>query len=162
MALGNATFTDVGGAVSDIFSGFGNQVKAQGDFAEAKLYSQAAALAEQNVGLTEQATSIQEMQEARNIYQTISSQESGVAAGGFEESGSALDLLADSTQQGKLAEQLIQTQGQISENAYQEQANSYTAMATAATSAGNAANTAGVGAFIASGVKGVAAIATLA
>jgi hypothetical protein len=37
MTIGPQTFSDFGGGVSDIFAGFGDESKAQGDFAEAEI-----------------------------------------------------------------------------------------------------------------------------
>ena len=57
--------------------------------------------------------------------------------------------------------QLIQQQGLIQENAYEQQAVSYTAMAKAADLAGQAADQAASGSLLAAGIKGAAAIATI-
>lgn len=161
MALGAATFTDLGGAASDIFSGFGDQAKAQGDFAEAQEYTLASKLATQNQAFTVQSTAIKEAQQQRELTMTLGGQQADVAGGGFASSGSSLDLLRDSASQGALAHQVLGQQGLITEAGYQEQAQSYTTMATAATAAGNAEEDASVFADITGVIKLGAAVATL-
>lgn len=160
--VSGSTFTDLGGAASDIFAGFGDQAKAQGDFAEATNYTDAAALAAQNEKFTETSTAIKEAQQTRESTQMIGGQEADVAGAGFAESGSSLDLLRDSAAQGARTHAVVGQQGLITEAGEQEQETSYTNMANAATQAGNAANQAATFADIAGAIKGVAAIATLA
>lgn len=124
MALGDF-ITQVGGAVGDLFG-------SSGATAEAKSYTGAAALANQNAQLTAASTRIQQTQLSRQINQTEGSQLAEVAGAGFTESGSALDLLRSSASQGALAKSLTNIQGAINENAYAEQAGAYTAAAASA------------------------------
>lgn len=168
-SFGPATFNDIGGAVSDIFSADlnaqGLKIKAQGDFAEAQNYDLAAGLARQNEQFTEASTAIKQTQAERQIYQTIGEQQAQVAGSGFQASGSALDLLRSSASQGALTHAVLGQQGLITEAAYTEQAQSYTNMAAAARQAGNAeeslaAKTVQYG-DINSMIKGGSAIATL-
>ncbi len=169
MALGNATFSDAAGAVSDLFSADlnaqGLRIKAQGDFAEATNYDLAAGLARENERFTEVSTGIKQVQAERQIYQTIGQQESEVGGGGFAASGSALDVLRSSAQQGALTHAVIGQQGLITEAGYDEQAQSYTNMAAAARQAGTAeddlASQTSLFGNINAGMKGAAAIATL-
>jgi hypothetical protein len=161
MAFGNDTFTDIGGGVSDIFAGFGDQAKAQGDFAEATEYSEAATLAGQNEAYTKTSTAIKEAQQSRELTMTLGGQKADVAGAGFAESGSALDLLRDSASQGALTHAVLGQQGLITEAGYQEQQESYNQMSAAATAAGNAANQASTFADITGVIKGVAGLATL-
>jgi hypothetical protein len=155
---------NIGGAVSDLFAGFGAetaanlkaqglqinaqgqlitaqgtilsaeglQIKAAGDIAEGKEYDIAAALARQNEEYTRQSTAIQQTQLDRQITATIGGQEAGTGAAGLKESGSALDLLADSAKQGALAKSVLAEQGVITEAGYEEQAQSYDVMSAAA------------------------------
>lgn len=124
MSLGDL-FTFGGQAIQDLFG-------SEGATAEANSYSSAAQLAQQNAQLTEASTRIQNTQLARQIYQTEGTQLTDVAAAGFTESGSALDLLRSSAQQGSLAKSLTNIQGAINENAYAEQAGAYEGAAKAA------------------------------
>jgi hypothetical protein len=124
-----AGFSDLGGAVSDLFG-------AVGSFASAKGYSKAAGLASQNAEIAAQSTAIQETQAQRKIYQTIGGQKADVAGAGLAASGSALDVMRDSAQQGSLTKQLIANQGAINIAGYEEEAANYSAMASASKASG--------------------------
>lgn len=141
--ISSATFSNFGGAVSDLFAGFGAsksadlqaeslRLKAKGDLAEADQYDLASSLATENEKYTETSTAIQEAQQARNATMQIGGQEASIAGAGFAESGSALDILADSARQGALAKEVLGQQGLITEAGYKEQAQSYTMMASTA------------------------------
>jgi len=150
MALGKDTFTFGSNAVSDIFGGIadienadlkakglnisaeGTRLKAMGDRAEAENYDRASTLALQNERFTEQSTAIQQAQLERNTVMQIGGQRADIAGAGFTESGSGLDILADSARQGALAKAVLGQQGLITEAGYQEQADSYTTMASTA------------------------------
>jgi hypothetical protein len=147
--LSSGFFSNIGGAVSDIFGGqatalsaqmrgtglniqaAGIRIKAQGDLAEASNYDLASALARQNEAYTVQSQAIQQMQLDRQIAQTIGSQQAEVAGSGLAASGSALDLLRDSAAQGSLAKSVLAQQGIITEAGYEEQAKSYDTMSSA-------------------------------
>lgn len=170
MALGSSTFSDFAGAASDLFSSSINaqaaEIKAQGDIAEAQGYTMAANLSLLNKQYTATETSVKEAQNEREIYQTISQQQAGVAGGGLAASGSALDLLRSSASQGALSQAIIGQQGLITEAGYQEQHDSYTAMASALTQAaaeerqiGSEEQTMGM---VTGGLKIAAGLATLA
>ena len=170
MAFSQDTFKDFGGAASDIFSSQigaeSLQIKAQGDLAEATSYDMAAKLALLNEQYTKTETAVKETQNEREIYQTISSQQAGVAGGGLAASGSALDLLRSSASQGALSQAIIGQQGLITEAGYQEQHDSYTNMAAAARQAAaseeSLASDTGFFGAITGGIKAIAGIATLA
>jgi|KBSMisStandDraft_5_1062788.scaffolds.fasta_scaffold87455_1 hypothetical protein len=148
--ISTSTIGNVGGAVSDLFSGFGKlaegdlkakglniqaeglRLKAKGDLAEAENYDLASGLAKENKQFTEASTAIQQSQLDRNNYLQIGGQRADVAGAGFAESGSALDILRDSAQQGALARAVLGQQGHITEAGYQEQADSFTTLASAA------------------------------
>jgi hypothetical protein len=161
MAFGASTISGFGGAASDLFSGFGDKAKAQGDFAEAKNYGLASDLATQNEKFTETSTAIKQAQIDRENTKMIGGQEADVAGAGFAESGSALDLLRESASQGALTHAVAAQQGLITEAGYTEQAQSYQTMRQAAIDAGNAANQAGDFATVSGIIKGVAGIASL-
>lgn len=183
MALGASTFSNLGGAVSDLFAGFGAttnanlqaqglRIKAQGDLAEGQEYDLASSLAAQNEKFTETSTAIQQAQQERNTTLQIGGQRADVAGAGFAESGSALDILRDSASQGALSKAVLGQQGLITEAGYTEQQQSYNLMAstarTAAASEDRLANeteqagkTAQIGDFISGALKGVAAVASI-
>lgn len=169
MAFGNATFTDLAGAVGDILQGQatakGLRLKAQGDLTEAQNYDLAASLAGENAEFTKQSTAIKETQAQREIYLGLGKTESDVAGAGFQMSGSALDILRMGASQGALTKQVIGQQGLITEAGYQEQQQAYTNMAGAARyAAGEEESMAGDAqrnGWITGGIKGAAALATL-
>lgn len=169
LSIGNSTFSNLGGAVNDLFSSQATakslQIKAAGDIAEGKAYDLAAGLARQNEQFTETSTAIKTMQSERETQLTLGQQRADVASAGFEESGSALDLLRDSAAQGALTKQVLGQQGLITEAGYKEQAASYDTMSAAAKSAAQQENeladqskTAG---FISAGIKTAAAVASV-
>jgi hypothetical protein len=177
------------GAVSDIFQGFAHEAKAnmygieaqadllkgRGAQIEGEAYDRASQLALLNRRYTEQSTAIQEAQAGREIGITQGRTRANVGAGNLEESGSALDVLADSANQGELHKQVIQQQGLISEESYQEQSDVYQKMVEASgvavegsllarrehIEAAQAEKTAATGSFVAGAVKGIFAIGSL-
>ena len=169
MAFGNATFTDFGSAANDIFQGIEantqDQIKAQGDFAEAQNYGLASTLADQNAQFTEQSTAIKQVQEQRQVEQAIGTEQSQISGAGLQTSGSALDLLASSAQQGVLQKAVLGNQGLITEAGYEEQATAYTNMQAAALQTGQAEQKAGSQAEefsdISAGISAAAGVATL-
>jgi len=175
MAFGNATFTDISGAVSDLFAASADKSKAQGlrykaegDRLEGQNYDLASTLALQNKQFTETSTAIKEAQQQRQLYQGMGETQADVAASGFSASGSSIDILADSARQGALTKAVLGQQGLITEAGYQEQAESYQNMSKAASfavqadlSAADAADKAAEGAEITGAIKGVASFATL-
>lgn len=129
MPASQAGFSDVGGAVSDIFGGIGQLESAGG-------YEAAAKAATENAGIAQQSAQIQGYMAQRQITKTIGGQQADVAGAGLAKSGSALDVMRDSAQQGSLTKQLIANQGAINVLGYQAEASNYSAMASAAKTAG--------------------------
>lgn len=125
MPLSAGGFADLGSAASSIFG-------AAGSAASAKGLSKAAVFAGQNAEIAAQSTRIQQTMAQRQITQTLGGQRADVAGSGLAASGSALDLMRDSAQQGALTKQLISAQGAISVNGYQAEQASYEAQASAA------------------------------
>jgi len=129
--------SDLGGAAQDLAS-------MAGDYSAEGNYKTAEGIANQDVRLEETATAIKEAQQQRQFEQTLGTQAAQVAGNGFGGSGSALDILRSSVQQGALAHATIATQGMINESSYQQQANAYGGEANAARSAADAAMLGGV------------------
>jgi hypothetical protein len=77
------------------------------------------------------------------------------------QSGSALDLLRESASQGAMTKAVLGEQGLITEAGYQEQAKSYTDMASAAGVAIDADKLAAKGAYVAAGFSAAAAVASV-
>lgn len=129
MPASQAGFADLGGAVKDLFGGIG-------ELASAKGYTAAAGYATQNAEIEAQSAQIQQVQATRKIYQTEGGQRADIAGAGLNASGSALDVVRDTAQQGSLTKQLIANQGAINVAGYEEEASNYSAMATAAKASG--------------------------
>lgn len=169
MKLSNATFSDIGGAVSDLFSSeesaAGLRIKAKGDLAEAQTYDLAAGLARQNEEFEKQSTAIRATQEERQATMALGQERAAIGASGFTQSGSALDILRSSAQQGALAHQLITQQGLINEAGYEEQAKSFDILSAAGKQAASdeqhlASETETFG-EISAGVKAISAVASI-
>jgi hypothetical protein len=147
MAFGAGTFNAAGGAVSDLFQGFGDQ-------AQADMYRTAAGVALKQERYTEESTALQDFQTARKNFQTIGGQRADVAGAGLAQSGGALDLLRDSTEQAALSREILNRQGLITEEGYRDQATADQAMASAADQAAD-------GAFLSAGIKAAGAVFSL-
>jgi hypothetical protein len=148
-------------AVGDIYAGFGAQTKAQGDLLEAQNYGLAAKYALQEAAYTKTSTAIQEFQQTRENTKALGQTTADVAGAGFSTSGSSMDLLREGASQGALAKAVLGEQGLITEQGYKEQAQSFSNMQAAANMAAGAEKTAATGDFIAGGIQGATAIATL-
>lgn len=159
--IGGSTFSDIGGAVSDLFSVDAHHAKAQGDLLEAQNYDLASGLATQNEQFTEESTTIKQAQLDRQNALTAGGQAADVAGAGFAASGSALDIMRDTASQGALTKAVGEQQGLITEAGYDEQAKSYQTMSQAAHVAADAENSAADAAGITGAIKGIAAVATL-
>ncbi len=155
--LSSSTFSNAGGAVSDIFSASALRTKGKGSRIEAQEYDLAAELARKNAQFVETSTNIKQFQIQRGINQTLGQQQADVAGAGFSESGTALDLLADSARQGALTKAVAENQGVIEETGYKEQAASYELMSSAARMAADADEKAAKGAGLSAALKGGAA-----
>lgn len=183
-AAGNAA-----GAVSSLFAGFGANTKADMDRIEAQAdllkgkgaelegesYTRAQTLAMQNKDYAEQSTAIQEAQAGRSLDLNLGAGRAAAGASGLRESGSVIDVLADSARQGELQQQVLGYQGAITQAGYQEQYEVYGNMVKASQvavegaelankehlMAADAENTAATGDFITAGIKGVSAVASL-
>lgn len=147
MAISNP-FPGIGAGVSDIFQGEADRSKASYDLLEGQEYTEAQTLAEQNEQFTAQSTQIKEAQINREVTASLGKTQAQVAGAGFATSGSALDILRSSAQQGAVTKAVASEQGLITEAGYQEQASSYGLMAQAAQSAAAAENKAAEGADI--------------
>ena len=158
MAVSTSTFSGIGAGVSDIFQGFADETKAQGDILEGEAYGKAAQLALQNEQFTKQSTAIQDAQANRELLMSTGRTQAEVAGAGFAASGSALDILRSSAAQGSLQKAVISEQGLITEAGYKEQAESYQLLQQAANSAASAEKTAATGSFIAGGIDILGAV----
>lgn len=135
-------FDDLGGAVSDLFAAEGAS-QAGSAYGKAATIARAnAGLSEQNVLLTARSGQIQQMQAQRSIVQTLGAEQASTAAAGFDtSSGSALDLMRSSVQQGALSKQLLANQTEITEQGFRQQELGYLQEAEAYTGQQQAAQT---------------------
>lgn len=132
-------FNSAGMAVNSLFGAKASKEMAAGYRMSAETYGAAAGLARDNAKIVGKSTDLKLMQTDRQLYDVLGGQASDIAGAGFAASGSALDLLADSTTQGELTMSLIELQGEIDENAYKMQAQAYEGQAALANSQAAAA-----------------------
>jgi hypothetical protein len=161
MAFGSATVGSFGGAVSDLFAVGADRAKAQGDLMEAGEYDLAARYADKEPAYVKESTAIQSMHSERATYQSMSQTRADVGGAGFSAAGSALDILAQSAGQGALAKAVLERQGLISEEGYEEQAQSYRMMESAAEMAASAEKKAAIGAEWTAGIKFATGLASM-
>lgn len=160
--LSSSTFSNAGGAVSDLFGSFAAKSKAAGDRAEAGNYRLAAQYADQNVVYSQWSTAIKEHQADRELTKSLGQTTADVSGAGFAAGGSGLDILRESASEGALAKSVLGEQGLITQEGYKQQSQSYRNMADAADMAAKAEDTASTGALIAGGVKLAAGVAGFA
>ena len=111
-----------GGAIGAFGTAVGDFMAIGTDKTAAAAYAQAAALAGENINITETATSVQEAQQKRALAKTLGQQTAAIAANGFQVgTGSGADIYRASVEQGALAQSLITSQGAVTENAYRAQ-----------------------------------------
>lgn len=129
-------------------------VQVTGYTTEGNAYQTASDIAQQNAAVAGVSGQVQELQEARATRTTIGEQKAQVAASGFGASGSNLDILRASLQQGYLTQQLTRTQTTLNQGGYLEE--------SAAAQAEKAATsvTAGAAAAAATSYTSAAALAT--
>lgn len=108
---------------------------AGGDIAEAGAYGTAGAIATANSRLALVGGDIEQAQEAIKLGNTIGSQRAAVSAGGFANSGTALNLLRSSVQQGHIQQQITGVNAQLQSGGFMEQAEAAAAEGSAATAA---------------------------
>lgn len=145
MALDTGDAFNIAGAgIGAIGSLIGGEASSAGYSAEANLYGQAATLEEANIAYAKESTRLQTIAAQRRATKIIGAQQAAVGASGFQESGSSLALLRDSTAQAHLATGQIGLQGAINVTGYQEQEFAYKAQQAGAEAAAKAASTGGI------------------
>lgn len=158
-------FSGLGGAVSMLYSGEGAGIQAGYERKAASTLRKSADMARAAGDISAESTRIKTLQANRQIAGVIGGQQADVAGAGFSASGSALDLLADSQRQGDLTKYLLEKQGEIDTNQFEQQAMAYEASATTQEGAAEAhdkqAESSGISAAI-SGIAGLASFAMFA
>ena len=99
----------------------GSLLTAAGADEEAAAYGTATGISEESQRTEAIAESVRQIQQTRAIDQTIGGISAGVAANGFQQSGSALDIMQSSYQQGYLSQQISGLQSQQVQRGYMEQ-----------------------------------------
>lgn len=161
MAIGTGTFSSLGAAAQDLFSAETHRTRARGLELEAGNYDRSAAFSLQNARFTEISTEIKEHQLDRELYKARGGISADVAGAGFAQSGSALDIMADSASQGALMRGVATEQGLITEQGYKVEAENYRSMAEASRMAAEAENNAANRAPLLAMVHGAAAVASV-
>lgn len=156
--LDSIDFGGLGGAVSSIFGGIGTLKGAKAFQVSAQFAQKAAQYATENATIAESTGRIQKLQAQRQIEQAIGGEQADVAAAGFRNSGSALDLMRQSAEQGSLTKALIGNQTAINVRGYQEEAQGKLAEAASYQAQASAAKTSGIGGIIGGIAKGIFSI----
>jgi len=132
MTIASSTFSGIGGGVADIFGSKASKLKAVGNRIEAASYLKAAEFARHSADVTKEALGIKLMQQARQGQHAIGGIEANVAANNMAMSGSALDILADSTAQVALERSVMEKEGTLQVEGYMEQSRALTEMSRSA------------------------------
>lgn len=143
--IGSA-FSDLGGAVSDLFA-------SEGESAEASAYGTAAQLANENATLALESSKIQQYQQTRSAELQMGSEQAAMAGNNLTGGSGAL-LLKSSGQQAALGTALTSLQGEITSTGFQQQAAALQGEQQAAEKASTAA---GIGGILSVGA-GIAAL----
>lgn len=170
MAFGSNTIGNIAGAVGDLFSSqataAGLHLKAKGSQIAGENYRLAAGLAGENAAFVEGDTNVKTARAERQLYLGLGQEISGITGSGFRaDTGTSLDLLRSSVEQGALERNLINIQGTIQEDAFKEQQKSYNTLASyseyAAGVQNEMAGNATTSGWINAGLKGAAALASI-
>jgi len=137
LALALGAVGAVGGLIKGIFG------KKSAD-ASAKAFAQNATLSRENAGIVRAGTALDLERLSRAGAKAAGTISAGAGASGLKSSGSALDILRDSTTQNALDRQLRGMQGAIEARGYEQQAVSYDAQAAGAKAEGKASLFGGV------------------
>lgn len=190
MAISSSNIGQLGGAVSEIFGGASSIISAGGYKAaqrayeksaeiyadQGKLYDQMGVQSGANAKIADAGSRIKQMQTEREVLTTLSGQKADIAGTGLASSGSALDIIRSSAQQGALDVALGRISGELEQAGYREEQLSYQAMgkasqAAAAAATGQAgaagaqataAKVSGGGGILGGLLKGASAVASIA
>lgn len=100
----------------------GARYTSKGAALEAEAYGLAAGSAEQSAADEALLEQVREVQIATQVDQTLGDIKASVAGGNFQQSGSAIDILASSTRQGYLSQQISGYQSVQTQRGFLEQA----------------------------------------
>lgn len=108
-------------AASNAANAAGSTTQAEGYRREAEAYDTVGSIAEENAKIEGISGNIKQLQLNRGVQRTIGSQRAAVASSGFANSGSSLDIMRSSLQEGYLADQLIRSNTAVTQGGYLEQ-----------------------------------------
>lgn len=151
----------IGGAAADIGQSIQAGYTAQGDLIAAQGFEKAGQIADQNAFEAQAAGKLQQVQLARQVYQTVGAGEAAAGANGLRLEGSVANLIRSTGSQGALASQLLNTQTQINVNGYLQQAQADYTEEAQANEAAEAAKKAASGSILGSVIKGVIGLASV-
>ena len=100
----------------------GSRLDAEGAALEADAYRIAGGIAGENQRVEAMSESVRQIQIQKQVDQTIGAQKARTAANGFQLSGSSLDIMASSTREGLLSQQISGVQSQQTQSGYLAQA----------------------------------------
>lgn len=143
----------LGEGISGIAGGIASLFGSKGDKAEASAFNEAASIASKNADIAKQSTGIQVAQATRNSLQVVGGQIADVGGAGLAESGSALDLLRDTSYQTNLQKQIVANNGLLQEQSFRQEAASYKGQAQAAQAASSAKKSSGIGGLISGAIS---------
>jgi hypothetical protein len=106
---------------------------------ETEAYNTVGAIAAENATVEGVAGNIKQLAANRQVNVTLGSQRAAVASAGFANSGSSLDIMKSSIQQGYLNQQIIQTQTALTQGGFLEEGAAAQAEAAGGQVASNAA-----------------------
>lgn len=117
----------------------GTLLTAAGADAEAAAYGTAAGIVGENQRVEAIAENVRQIQIMRNVDQTVGGIKAAVAGNGFQQSGSAIDIMRSSLQQGYLSTQISGLASSQTQRGYMEQAAAASGEMAAAGTRGDAA-----------------------
>lgn len=148
LAYENAQATAQDTAIQQQYTSAAMQLTQQGDLTEQGLFGNAADIAHSNALLSITAGDVEQAQAQRALTKTLGAQKAGIAAGGFAQSGTALNLFTSSTQQGELEQQLDVVNAQAKAGGFYAQEAAARAQGSAAGAAAGVAGITGQGAAV--------------
>lgn len=108
-------------AASNAANAAASTTQSEGYLREAEAYENVGAIAKENATIEGVSGNIKQLQLGRAVQRTLGSQRAAVASAGFASSGSSLDVMKSSIQEGYLADQLIRSQTAVTQGGYLEQ-----------------------------------------
>jgi hypothetical protein len=129
--------SDTGTAISDLYA-------ASGASDAATSYAEAARIARENAAISRAATATRNMQIERGNIRILGEQAADIGGAGFAASGTALDLMRASHQEGEITRVVNEEQGAIQANAYEEQALQFASMEASANASAKGLRIAGM------------------